>query len=79
MKKKKETRGGARKGAGIRKNPLPENKKRTVKKSYKWTPEERIKIQKAVQLSCKKESAIVREEAMKKVELIINTDGGKLS
>ncbi len=76
--KKKENRGGARKGAGIRKNPIPPHKKRTIKKSYKWTPEEYAKILLAVFISSKKEAVIVREGTMTNVERIINggdTDG----
>ncbi len=76
MVEKKETRGGARKGAGMKpgskKTKLkPEEKKRTIRKLYQWTSEEYTRIQEAVKVSGKKESKIVQEGTLRLTEEIL--------
>ena len=68
----KNTRGGKREGAG--RKPLHESQKKTVKKSYNWTPEQYTRIQEAVKVSGKKEAEIVQEGTFQIVEVILSQE-----
>jgi len=66
------SRGGSR-GGGLKKgqkkvNLKPLNKRRTVKKSYNWTPDEYHDIQQAVRLLRKRESKFVQAAVMAAVK-----------
>ncbi len=72
-------RGGKREGAGVkpgtgtRNAAKPEDQKRTIKKSYNWTPEEYERIQDAVKVSGVKESKIVQSGTLQRVNEILET------
>jgi hypothetical protein len=56
---------------GIKKSRLkPDEKKRTVRKLYEWTPEEYSEIEEAVKRSGRKESDIIRSGALAEVRNI---------
>ncbi len=68
-------RGGKREGAGVkpgtRNAAKSEKKRRTIKKSYNWTPEEYEQIQEAVKVSGVKESKIVQTGTLHKVKELL--------
>lgn len=71
------SRGGKRKGSGVkpdtgtRNAAKPDGKKRTIKKSYNWTPEEYARIQEAVKVSGKREAEIIQEGTLRVVDEIL--------
>ena len=69
-------RGGKRTGAGVkpgtRNAAKPADQKRTIKKSYNWTPDEYEQLQEAVKVSGVKESKIVQSGTLQKVKELLH-------
>jgi len=74
--KKEENRGGANRNQGLRPGTYKnaeksEEKRRTIRKTYRFSQVERQTIEKAVLVSGIEESKIVREGALKEAQRLI--------